>query len=130
MGLGEGPRKRIADRRNRATRLGSAHLKAHDLSKKRAAHNVEPVFVVVFGHCLFNGTVESAREKQAARCIYSAVDNVEHLSRRSIEGDGVISRRRIAREAAQKRTVHGVAQVGDHRSCRSADAKIILILSS
>jgi hypothetical protein len=52
MNLGERPAKRIADRRNRATRLGGAHLKAHGSSKKRAAHNFEAVFAVVFGRCL------------------------------------------------------------------------------
>src|ERR1700722_9662161 len=105
MDLVEGPRKRIADRRNRATRLGGAHLKAHDLSKEQAPITLRRVFTVVFGRCLFKGTVKSIGEKQAARCVYSAVDNVEHLSRRSIEGDGVVSRRRIAREVPEKRTV-------------------------
>ena len=59
-----------------------------------------------------------------------AVDDIENLPSGSIEGDGVVSRRRIAREAPEKRTVHGVAQIGDHRSGGRANAKIILIPSS
>jgi hypothetical protein len=42
---------------------------------------------------LLDGAVEPIWKKQAARRILWAIDNVEHLPRRSIEGDGVVAGR-------------------------------------
>ena len=58
---------------------------------------------------LLDRAVQSRREKQPARRVGFAIDDVEDLPGRSIESDGVISGRRVARKAAKQWAIHRVA---------------------
>jgi hypothetical protein len=62
------------------------------LKKGRQSELLKAARDAIWGY-LLDGAVEAAREKQAARRILGAIDDVEHLPRRSIEGDGVVARR-------------------------------------
>ena len=74
--------------------------------------------------------VESIREEQAFRRAHRAVDDVQHLSCRTIVGDRVIAWRIVRREAAEQRSIETIAAVNDRRGGRRADTLVIDIRSA